>query len=64
MFEIHGNDLYISRGEAVTLNITPYEEDGTMHMSISHQGTADDLMIFVLLDGASLNRPAAEYPLQ
>lgn len=31
MFEIHGNDLYISRGEAVTLNITPYEEDGTVH---------------------------------
>lgn len=31
MFEIHGNDLYISRGEATVLNITPQNEDGTVY---------------------------------
>lgn len=31
MFEIHGNDLYISRGEAAVLNITPQNEDGTVY---------------------------------
>lgn len=27
MFEIHGNDIYISRGEAAVLNVTPYEDE-------------------------------------
>jgi hypothetical protein len=56
--------VFSADGQFLGCDMKIAEEDGTMHMSISHQGTADDLMIFVLLDGASLNRPAAEYPLQ
>ena len=31
MFEIHDNDIYISRGEPAVLNITPTEDNGEIY---------------------------------
>lgn len=31
MFEIHDNDIYISRGEPAVLNITPTEDNGEVY---------------------------------
>ena len=31
MFRVHGNDIYISRGEAATLDISPVYDDGTYY---------------------------------
>lgn len=28
MFQVHGNDIYISAGDTATFTVTPYEDDG------------------------------------
>lgn len=32
MFQVHGNDIYISAGDTATFTVTPYEETGEEHV--------------------------------
>lgn len=32
MFKVHGNDIYINRGESATFTVMPYDDDGNPHV--------------------------------
>lgn len=32
MFKVHGNNIYINRGDAASFSVTPYEDSGEEHV--------------------------------